>query len=163
MLTTRSLTKGLPWLLALLLLASTALTASCTVADRVQEFRGQRQVPREMSTLWEVYQTVKADYAGKEPVDQRALVDGAVQGMLRVLAVSDTSVVPEDRYDADAPNLGGVWQAWRIISDYARDNGSKITQEQLQQGAIRGMLHALGNPYTNYLDQDLYTLEEQNL
>jgi len=163
--TANTLLKRLPWLLALLLFASAA--SSCAVVDRVvdrvQHVRAQGQVPQELSTLWEVYQTLKADYAGKEKLDERSMTHGAVQGMLAALAETDTSFLEERAYNLDEPNLGGVWQAWRGITDHVKKTGSKVTQEQIQQGGIRGMLAALGNPYTTYLDPSRYTLEEQNL
>ncbi|MBI4198573.1 MAG: S41 family peptidase [Chloroflexi bacterium] len=156
-----SVQQRLHWLLTFFLIVSFA--PSCAVVDRVQELRQERQVPKEMVTLWEVYQTVRADYAGKEPLDQRRMAEGAVQGMLKTLGEEDTSYLADGAYDLNAPDLGGVWQAWRIIAAHARETGDKVTQEELREGAIRGMLLGLGNPYTAYLNAGRYTLEEQNL
>lgn len=159
--TSHTLLKRLSWLLVLLVFASVA--SSCAVVDRVQQVRAEHQVPKEMSTLWQVYQTLKADYAGKETLDEHKVAQGAVKGLLAATAETDTSYLPESSYDLDAPNLGGVWTAWRIVSDHLKKAGSKVTAQQEQEGAIRGMLTALGNPYTRYVDPEGYTLEEQDL
>ena len=151
----------LPWLLILLLLALSA--TSCAVVERVQQVRAERQVPKEMSTLWQVYETLKADYAGKEELDEHKVAEGAIKGMLAATAETDTSFLPDSAYDLDAPDLEGVWAAWRIVSAHLKKTGSMVTAQQEQEGAIRGMLTALGNPYTRYVDPEGYTLEEQDL
>ncbi|MBI4203207.1 MAG: S41 family peptidase [Chloroflexi bacterium] len=159
---TRPLLKGIPWFLALVLFASIA--SSCALVEQVQELRAQRQVPKELSTLWEVYQTVKAKYAGKEELHNDQMAVGAVQGMLGTLGpAADISFLSESDYDSEAPDLGGVWQAWRIISGHLKETGAAVTPQQLQEGAIRGMLRAIGNPYTAYLNPSSFILEEQNL
>jgi carboxyl-terminal processing protease len=55
-----------------------------------------------------------------------------------------------------------VEEAWEIIlQDYVdKDN---LDTEALAQGAILGMLEALGDPYTAYLDADTYQLSLQDL
>ncbi|MFH1140791.1 MAG: hypothetical protein V1724_03770, partial [Chloroflexota bacterium] len=65
------------------------VAAACGPIERLQQFRSERaataQVPKELATLWEVWQLVEKDYGGKEKIDQRTLSDGAIQGMVSVL------------------------------------------------------------------------------
>ena len=64
-------------------------------------------------------------------------------------------VAPQDDFDV-------VKQAWEIIvRDYVEKD--QIDTEALAQGAIRGMLEALDDPYTSYLDVETYQLSLQGL
>jgi carboxyl-terminal processing protease len=55
-----------------------------------------------------------------------------------------------------------VEQAWEIIiQDYVEND--QIDTEALAQGAVRGMVEALDDPYTSYLDADTYQLSLQSL
>ncbi len=106
---------------------------------------------------------VEKDYGGKEKIDQRTLSDGAIQGMVAVLGDKASTYLTSGDYNLDAPNLEAVWQAWRVLSPKLKENDTSVTPQELQEGAIRGMLHALGNPYTSYLLPDEYDLETSNL
>jgi len=67
-------------------------------------------------------------------------------------SVTDT---PHDDFDI-------VEQAWEIIlRDYV-ENG-EIDTEALAQGAVRGMMEALGDPYTSFLDAEAYQLNLRSL
>ena len=55
-----------------------------------------------------------------------------------------------------------VKQAWNIIlRDYVTKG--EIDVDLLAQGAIQGMVEALGDPYTSYLDMEAYQLEVGNM
>ena len=140
---------------------------ACGPMQRLQQLRSEHvataQVPKELSTLWEVWQLVEQDYGGKEKVDQRVLSEGAIQGMVAILGDKASSYLTPSDYDLNAPNLGGVWQAWRVLSPKLKETDPSITTEELQKGAIRGMLHALGNPYTSYLAPEEYDQETRSL
>jgi carboxyl-terminal processing protease len=59
-------------------------------------------------------------------------------------------------------SLGVVGQAWDIIfRDYV--DKDKLDAEALAQGAIRGMVEALDDPYTAYLDATAYELNQRDL
>lgn len=103
------------------------------------------------------------DYGGKEKIDQRTLSDGAIQGMVSVLGDKAATYLTPGDYNLDAPNLEPVWQAWRALSPRLKEDNASITPQALQEAAIKGMLHALGNPYTSYLPPDEYDLETQSL
>jgi len=53
--------------------------------------------------------------------------------------------------------LGIVEEAWDIIFQYYVEKDS-LDADVLRQGAIRGMLEALDDPYTSYLDAEAYQL-----
>jgi len=58
--------------------------------------------------------------------------------------------------------LGIVGEAWDIIfQDYV--DKDKLDAEALAQGAVRGMVEALGDPYTAYLDVTAYELSQRSL
>jgi len=60
------------------------------------------------------------------------------------------------------PGLDIVEQAWNIIfQDYV--DKDKLDTGTLAQGAIRGMVEALDDPYTAYLDAETYQLGLSNL
>ncbi len=106
---------------------------------------------------------VEKDYGGKEKIDQRRLSDGAIQGMIVALGDKAATYLTPGDYDLNAPNLEAVWQAWRALSPRLKEDNASVTPQELQEAAIRGMLHALGNPYTSYLQPDEYDLETRNL
>jgi carboxyl-terminal processing protease len=55
-----------------------------------------------------------------------------------------------------------VEQAWEIIIHYYVEN-DQIDTEALAQGAIEGMLEALGDPYSSYLDAETYQMLSQDI
>jgi len=60
------------------------------------------------------------------------------------------------------PSLDIVEQAWSIIfQDYV--DKDKLDTSKLTQGAIKGMVEALDDPYTSYLDTTAYQLSLRNL
>ena len=60
------------------------------------------------------------------------------------------------------PAFASVEQAWNIIlSDYVEKD--KVDVELLSQAAIKGMVEALDDPYTAYLDTETYQLESGDL
>lgn len=46
------------------------------------------------------------------------------------------------------------WETWQIVHDQYIDQ--PVNDEKLMQGAIRGMLEALGDQHTSYMDPDQY-------
>ena len=63
---------------------------------------------------------------------------------------------------ATAPSLDTVEEAWNIIfQDYV--DKDKLDASKLSQGAIKGMVEALDDPYTSYLDTTAYELWVRNV
>ena len=139
---------------------------ACAPLERLQLLRrGQvpSQVPTELSTVWEVWQILDKDYGGRESIDQRRLSEGAIQGMLDTLEDREPAYLSPDDYDLDAPDLGAVWQVWRVLSRELEGTDVGVTSQELEEAAIRGMLNALGNPHMSYLLHDDYELELRSL
>jgi carboxyl-terminal processing protease len=64
--------------------------------------------------------------------------------------------------DNAGPGLGTVSEAWDIIfEDYVEKDS--LDAEALRQGAIKGMVEALDDPYTAYLDAETYQLSLSGL
>ncbi len=79
-----------------------------------------------------------------------------------ILALSFTVGCFLDVNDTSQNDFDVVEQAWEIIVNYYVDN-DQIDTEALAQGAIRGMVEALGDPYDTYLDAETYQLSLQSL
>ncbi len=115
------------------------------------------QVPPELTTFWEAWKLLQKDYGGKETLDQRQLQEGAIQGMLSAVGNDGAKYVSPEEYDPTAPDMGGVWQAWRALMPRLKEAGVDVSPQKLEEGAIHGMLGALDNPYTSYLSPEEYT------
>jgi carboxyl-terminal processing protease len=56
------------------------------------------------------------------------------------------------------PEFDILVEAWRMLSqDYV--DKDKLDAKKLSQGAVKGMIEALGDPYSAYLDPETYKLE----
>jgi len=67
----------------------------------------------------------------------------------------------------DAPSgvpkeLATVWEVWSLLSREHVDR-STFNTEEFTEAAIRGMLTALGDPHTNYVDSDAFKIENEDL
>jgi carboxyl-terminal processing protease len=55
------------------------------------------------------------------------------------------------------PEFNTLWEVWESLSkDYV--NKEALDPKKLTQGAIKGLIEALGDPYTAYLDPETYEL-----
>ncbi|MBI4200637.1 MAG: S41 family peptidase [Chloroflexi bacterium] len=116
------------------------------------------EVPQELRVVWEVWQLLSRDFGGQQEVESRSLSEGAIEGMLQALGDHEPPFLSRDDYDASRPDLGGVWQAWRALTQ--RLQGEEAPDpDRMKEAAIQGMLEALGNPYTTYLPPPQYQLE----
>ncbi len=59
--------------------------------------------------------------------------------------------------DAPPPGLEHVEEVWRLIQRYHVDS-EDLDPNKLAEGAIRGLIEALGDPYTTYLTPQRYEL-----
>ena len=65
-------------------------------------------------------------------------------------------------YSQEAPGkLGLLGEVWRALSQKYVDKGA-LDANDLGEGAISGMLEALGDPYTAYIDAEHYRLERSS-
>jgi carboxyl-terminal processing protease len=108
--------------------------------------------------FWETWDIVN-EYYVDQPVDEEAMMRGAIQGMLSVLEVTSSTLSVEIPGIDEYTKEGGTpeelqelfkpfWTSWALT--HAVDN------QQLVQGAIRGMLDSLGDPHTAYIDQEAF-------
>ena len=59
----------------------------------------------------------------------------------------------------DAPEeMRAIWEAWRILTKDYYDR-SKLDPAAITDGAIRGMIKALDDPHTSYIDPESFALE----
>ena len=151
-------------LLSTLAVATILVATGCGSIDLLQRFQtdtSASQVPQEMATLWEIYEHLDRDYGGRETVNQRILSQGAIQGMLDFLDEAGQTGNTLTDYDLDTPDLGSVWEAWRDISAILESEDTGLDVQDIQTAAISGLLAALNDPYTRYLNPDLYSLERE--
>ena len=65
------------------------------------------------------------------------------------------STVPADATPTDLQDLfKPFWEAWQIVQEQYVDQ--PVDDQALMRGAIRGMLEALGDQHTSYMDPDEY-------
>ena len=60
------------------------------------------------------------------------------------------------------PEFGRLSQVWDLLSQEQID-GSDLDAQEISDGAIRGMLTALGDPYAVFLDEEQYSLEREDI
>ena len=60
------------------------------------------------------------------------------------------------------PEFGRLSQVWDLLSQEQID-GSDLDAQEISDGAIRGMLTALGDPYAGVLDEEQYSLEREDI
>ena len=92
-----------------------------------------------------------------------------VSMVLAVLAVScGTQAAAEDRAEPD-PALKGLpddfqrlTEVWELLKEEHID-GKTLDSRELSNGAIRGMLQALNDPYASYLRPEQFAVETQDI
>ncbi|MDP2952287.1 MAG: S41 family peptidase [Chloroflexota bacterium] len=57
--------------------------------------------------------------------------------------------------------MGTVWEAWQLLNQYYV-NKDAMEPKKMSQGAIEGLIKALDDPYTSYLDPKQYEMELQS-
>jgi len=72
---------------------------------------------------------------------------------------AQSGVVPDAGTAAGTPQdlttlFKPFWEAWKIVNDQYVDQ--PVDQTALMRGAIRGMMDALGDPHSSYMDPDQY-------
>ena len=97
----------------------------------------------------------------------RYILIGAVVGALLVGGVLSAVAFNEMDLFKSAPfsfqNLWLMKQARVILETYHVDGDEKVSEEDLLHGAIKGMVSALGDPYTRFVDPEELKEEEIEL
>jgi carboxyl-terminal processing protease len=73
-------------------------------------------------------------------------------GSSKVLPIDQTVIINKDR-KIDTLDFSLFWRAWDLLSEKFVDS-KKLDAQKLFYGAIKGMLQATGDPYTNFFDPD---------
>src|SRR4030042_1470305 len=60
------------------------------------------------------------------------------------------------------PDFNLLVDAWKMVNKNYVDK-DKLDPKKLSQGAVRGMVEALGDPHSAYVDPDLYKLQVSSL
>lgn len=140
-------------LLVLLLMALLPATALGHL-DRAQAQDGQPEDTRELfQPFWEAWDLLHANYV--DPLDDAVLAAGAVEGLVRAAAVPDFDPAQVEIAAAgeESDPFALLWAVWALLHAQAQllpdDNA-------LMEGALRGMLAALGDPHTDYMDPETF-------
>ncbi len=128
-----------------------------TVEAKVPETVPTDELEGLFAPFWEAWDIVHEQYVD-QPVDDEALMNGAVQGMLQVFEQAnqttyealpapsaDDTGTPEELEELFLP----FWETW-AFAHHPDD-------QALMQGAISGMLEALGDQHTSYMNPDEFT------
>jgi len=76
---------------------------------------------------------------------------------------SEPSTGPPPQLDRDLPaEFDIIAETWRMLSDEYVDK-DRLDPEKLSQGAVKGMIEALDDPYSAYRDPEAYELELSSL
>jgi carboxyl-terminal processing protease len=104
--------------------------------------------------FWETWDIVH-EYYVDQPVDDEAMMYGAIQGMADVMQIPTSTLTIEipgvSNYIQDGATPEGLealfspfWTNWALTKS--------IDDQLLVQGAISGMLNSLGDPHTTYMN-----------
>jgi len=104
--------------------------------------------------FWEAWDIVH-EYFVDQPVDDQVLMEGAIQGMLSVMDIYShtlgAEIPPVDDYNSKSKTPDELqdlftpfWQSWALVHT--------IDNSLLVQGAISGMMDALGDPHSSYMN-----------
>ena len=69
---------------------------------------------------------------------------------------------PVDIPDPVPEDLATAWEVWKLLSEQHVDRGG-FDSDEFDEGAIRGMLQALGDSHTNYVPPEAFQIENQDL
>lgn len=136
----------------LIVLLSATLTLPAATLVRAQE--GLPPGTQELfAPFWEAWDLLHANYV--EPLDDNALVRGAVEGLIRAAALPPGTItpvpIPPDAAD-DQARLTPLWQAWQDI----HQANPLADDDLLLDGALYGLMAAVGDPHTDYMDPETY-------
>ena len=82
--------------------------------------------------------------------------------LLVVVACNGNSQPSAQGIEGLPPEFGRLSQVWDLLNKEQID-GAELDPKTISDGAIRGMLAALGDPYAGFLDQEQYSLEREDI
>lgn len=107
--------------------------------------------------FWEAWDIVHNQYVD-QPVDDEALMQGAIQGMVDTFQFAPNTTfeaipIPDSGQTGTPEELEELFNPFWEIWSFAHQPDDVA----LMQGAIIGMLDALGDQHTSYMDPDQFT------
>lgn len=114
--------------------------------------------------FWEVWDIIHDEFVD-QPVDDQAMMRGAINGMLDVIGVEVVNKRHIEYLDNLFSSPEGTeteleemflpfWAVWYITHGQIDD--FPVDDVKLVRGAINGMLDALGDPHTSYMDPEQF-------
>jgi carboxyl-terminal processing protease len=83
-------------------------------------------------------------------------------GIAGLLPAQAAEAQPSDGAPADSAELfAPFWQAWEVVQDQYVEQ--PVDREKLMRGAIKGMLEAVGDDYTTYMDPEEFEMLNSSL
>lgn len=145
--------------------AAQSLTQGTEVAQPQTVLGSEVDLAELFVPVWESRELLQEDFV-EQPVEDALLAQGALDGLNIYLEAQNLSIddlttsqneptatelaaeaeTPEDAMDAFA----AFWEAWQLIE--FSDTQITGTYEELMRSALRGMVDALGDPHTSYMD-----------
>lgn len=141
--------------------SSNASNASSTEIPPTSTTVSHEDLDELFAPFWEAWDIVHEQYVD-QPLDDEALMNGAIQGMINTFEQGTTTSFetlsipsPEDTGTPEGVEELFVpfWETWA----YTHNPDDRA----LMQGAISGMMEAVGDPHTSYMNPDQY--EQANI
>jgi len=105
------------------------------------------------ASFWEAWDLLHDNYV--DSLDDNALIQGAMEGLLRAAQDVSASIslpplveAPENTNELFAP----FWELWTAIHETYPD----VDDNALLDGALWGLMAAVGDPHTDYMDPETY-------
>ena len=147
--------------------SSPTLAPSPTPIDTIR-------IPDEGRTLFEAWQVIMEDFVEIDEIDPRVLSDGAIQGILDATGTEDISLAfardmsfPLDNVRGFFDGRGGqelrdAYEVWAYaFEQFVQDE--EITPSDINEAAIDGLIEALDDPYTAFLNSNDVKLDREDL
>jgi carboxyl-terminal processing protease len=90
-----------------------------------------------------------------DPLDDRALVSGAIDAMARFAETPDIAInptLPPGESAGEEAALAPLWDAWAAI----HSTNPLVDDEKLLDAALYGLMAAAGDAHTDYMDPETY-------
>lgn len=145
---------------AVLLWALALLTVSHVLPDLGGTTLAQAQDGQPPGTVelfkpfWEAWGLLHENYV--DPLDDGQLIAGALHGLLSAVDVAAMDIEPPPLSPSPADNaerFAPFWATWQVLHDRY---GAALDDDVLMQGALRGMVAAIGDPHTDYMDPETF-------
>ncbi len=131
-------------------------------------------IPDEGRILYEAWRVIMQDFVEQDILDPRLLSDGSILGIIASDEETVLSLQAARDLVYDLDNAGGffdipggeqlreAYEVWAYAYEETVEEGDRTVPE-LNEAAIRGLVGALGDPYTSYLTATDLELDRSDL